>query len=74
MPPCREHGNHLFHRGWLLGKKDDKEHRAITKDIREYNKQAKEVDGVSRITFESLRRQAKGLDKPSKKERARLAD
>jgi hypothetical protein len=62
------------YRSWLLGGKDDKEHKAIIKKVREFNNQAKELDGVSRITFESLRRQAQGLEKPSKKERAILKD
>lgn len=60
------------YRAWLLGGRDPEEHKAITKKVREYNNGIKEVDGVSRITFESLRRQAKGLKKPTKKERAIL--
>ena len=62
------------YRGWLLGGRDPEEHKAITKQVREYNNGVKGIDGVSRITFESLRRQAKGLKKPAKRERAILAD
>jgi hypothetical protein len=62
------------YRAWLLGKGGKEEHKEIIKEVREYNTQAKDAAGVSRITFESLRRQAKGLSKPSKKERAILED
>jgi hypothetical protein len=62
------------YRSWLLGGKDESEHKAITREVREFNNKVKGLDGVSRITFESLRRQAKGLEKPSKKERSILRD
>lgn len=62
------------YRAWLLGGRDPEEHKAITKEVREYNNGVKGLDGVSRITFEALRRQEKGLKKPAKRERAILAD
>ena len=46
--------------------------------MREFNDKLKEYDipkaEVSRITFESLRTQAKGMAKPSKRERSILRD
>jgi len=62
------------YRAWLLGKGSSAEHKDIIKEVRAYNDKIKDLGlkGISRITFESLRRQAQSVKKPTKKERAIL--
>lgn len=64
------------YRGWLLGGKDETEHKKIVRLVREYNNDIKDLGHgeVSRITFEAMRSQAKSLAKPSKKEKSLLAN
>ena len=62
-------------RAWTLGGRDRDEYREIVKQVQEYNDQiAKQgIRGVSRITSQSLRDQAKRMQRPSKNERALLS-
>jgi len=62
------------YRAWILGGRDKDEYRKIVADVREFNDKVKSIRGETFITSESLRNQAKRMQRPSKKERAILID
>ncbi|MFZ2809449.1 MAG: PLxRFG domain-containing protein [Desulfosalsimonadaceae bacterium] len=63
-------------RAWEVSGRDRQEYRKIIKAVQEYNASiAKQgAKGVSRITSQSLRDQARRMRRPSKNERALLSD
>jgi len=63
-------------RAWTAGGRDRDEYQSIVKAVQEYNDQIRRqgIRGVSRITSQSLRDQARRMQRPSKNERALLAD
>lgn len=63
------------YRAWLLGGRDREDYRKIVMEVREFNKFLSDhgLKGESRITSESLRDQARRMNRPSKKERAILS-
>jgi hypothetical protein len=62
-------------RAWTLGDRDQREYQRIIKKAQEYNASVTKqgIRGVPRITSESLRDQAKRMQRPSKNERAILS-
>lgn len=62
------------YRAWLLGGRKREEYKEIVKEVQDFNKRIKNQRGESLITSQSLKNQVRRLQKPSKKERAILAE
>ena len=62
------------YRVWLIGRGSNAEHAKILEAVKKYNQSVEGIDGATKITFKTLRDQARRTAKPSKRERAILKD